>query len=72
MKKILVLLLLLSQCYLFANPINKDFMRYNWTENPKDFFLKSSDDSTAYPHSLLLETMGEKKGQWDAYFQPFI
>lgn len=71
MKKILVLLLLLSQCYLFANPINKDFLRYNWTENPKDFFLKSSVDSTAYPHSLLVETMGEKKGAMGYIFPTF-
>ena len=59
---LLFFVLFLFKCDLKADPGHKSPLEYRWVNHPLDFYLNVTVDSTTTPHSLLFETMYEKKG----------
>lgn len=58
---LLFFVLFLFKCDLKADPYHKSPLEYRWVNHPLDFYLNVTVDSTTTPHSLLFETMYEKK-----------
>lgn len=58
---LLFFVLFLFKCDLKADPGHKSPLEYRWVNHPLDFYLNVTVDSTTTPHSLLFETMYEKK-----------